>query len=138
MKIGDKVALAGKLEFFGNHYLNENEIKLLAYMIGDGNCSTKAIRFCNTSEKIIEELNRAVNYFDCELVQYSSNRSIDYNIVKKHNRNNRVYPNNIKEILDKHGLFGKTSHTKRVPEDIFKISRNDTALFLSRLYSTDG
>lgn len=138
LKIGDKVALAGKLEFFGNHYLNENEIKLLAYMIGDGNCSTKAIRFCNTSEKIIEELNRAVNYFDCELVQYSSNRSIDYNIVKKHNRNNRVYPNNIKEILDKHGLFGKTSHTKRVPEDIFKISRNDTALFLSRLYSTDG
>ena len=138
LKTGDKVALAGHLEFFGNHYINENEIKLLAYMIGDGNCSTNAIRFCTTNQLIKAELNRAVNYFDCELVQYKSNRSIDYNIVKKHNRNNRLYPNTIKEILEFHGLFGKTAHTKRVPKDIFKLSRNDTALFLSRLYSTDG
>jgi replicative DNA helicase len=118
--------------------MSENEIKLLAYMIGDGNCSTKAIRFCTASEEIRSELERAVNYFDCELVQYKSNRNIDYNIVKKHNRNNRIYPNNIKEILEKHELFGKTSHTKFVPKDIFKLSKNDTALFLSRLYATDG
>ena len=138
LKPGDKVALAGNLGYFGNHYMSENEIKLLAYMIGDGNCSTKAIRFCTASEEIRSELERAVNYFDCELVQYKSNRNIDYNIVKKHNRNNRIYPNNIKEILEKHELFGKTSHTKFVPKDIFKLSKNDTALFLSRLYATDG
>lgn len=124
--------------YFGNHQMNENEIKLLAYMIGDGNCSSKTIRFCTASDAIRKEMERAVNYFDCELVQYKSNRDIDYNIVKKHNRNNRMYPNTIREVLEKHEVYGKTAHYKVVPKDIFKLSKNDTALFLSRLYATDG
>lgn len=138
LKPGDKIALAGNMGFFGNHNMNENEIKLLAYMIGDGNCSRNTIRYCTSSESIRKEMERAVNYFDCEMVQYSSNRSIDYNIVKKFNRNNKTYPNKIKELLDEHGLYGKTAHTKIIPKKIFNLSKNDTALFLSRLFATDG
>lgn len=107
-------------------------------MIGDGNCSSKTIRFCTASEAIRKEMERAVNYFDCEMVQYASNRDIDFNIVKKQNRNNRTYPNKIKEILEHHGVYGKTAHTKTIPSEIFNLDRNDTALFLSRLYATDG
>ena len=135
---GDKVALAGNLGFFGNHHMNENEIKLLAYMIGDGNCSSKTIRFCTASEAIRKEMERAVNYFDCEMVQYPSNRDIDYNIVKKQNRNNKMYPNKIKEVLEHHSVYGKTAHTKVIPKEIFNLDKNDTATFLSRLYATDG
>lgn len=138
LKVGDKVAIADIKGHFGNHNMSENEIKFLAYMIGDGNCSSKTIRFCTQEEQIRKEMERAVNYFDCELVQYDSNRDIDFNIVKKRNRRDKTYPNNIKNLLDRHGLFGKTSHTKVIPKDIFKLSKNDTALFLSRLYSTDG
>lgn len=138
LKEKDKIALAGNLGFFGNHYMNGNEIKLLAYMIGDGNCSSKAIRFCTVSEAIKKEMERAVNYFNCELVQYPSNRNIDYNIVKKQNRNDKNYPNEVKLLLEKHDLFGKTAHTKVVPKEIFNLSKNDTATFLSRLYATDG
>lgn len=118
--------------------MNMNEIKLLAYMIGDGNYTTKAIRFCNSSKMIIDELERAVNYFDCELVQYNSGRDIDYNIVKKFNRSNNNYPNPVKLLLEKHNMFGNNSYEKRVPDEIFKLSKNDTALFLSRIYATDG
>lgn len=138
LKPGDRVALAGNLGYFGHHEMNKNEIKLLAYMIGDGNCTTNAIRFCNSSKAIIDELTRAVNYFDSELVQYKSGRNIDYNIVKKFNRNNKNFSNPIKDILIKHDLFGKGAYDKKVPEDIFKLSKNDTATFLSRLYATDG
>ena len=138
LEVGNKIALAGNLNFFGNHYMNENEIKLLAYMIGDGNCSSKTIRFCTASETIKKEMERAVNYFDCEMVQYPSNRDIDFNIVKKQNRNNKNYPNKIKQILEHHGVYKKTAHTKVVPKEIFNLSKNDTATFLSRLYSTDG
>ena len=135
---GDRVAIAGNLGFFGNHEMNMNEIKLLAYMIGDGNYTTKAIRFCNSSDEIIKEMQRAVNYFDCELVQYKSGRDIDYNIVKKFERNNNRFPNTIKELLEHHNMFGDNAHQKKIPEEIFKLSKNDTALFLSRLYATDG
>lgn len=138
LNVGDKVALAGNLGYFGNQYMNDNEIKLLAYMIGDGNYTTKAIRFCNPNTSIIKELERAVNFFDCDLVQYKSGRDIDYNIVKKFNRNNKNYPNTIKELLEKHEMFGDNAHHKKVPKAIFTLSKNDTALFLSRLYSTDG
>lgn len=138
LKPGDKVAIAGNLGFFGSYRMSGTEIKLLAYMIGDGNCTSKAIRFCTNSDLIYDEMQRAVNYFDCELIQYNSNRDIDYNIVKKHNRQNNNYPNTVKDLLDKHGLFGKSAHTKFVPKAIFKLNKNDTATFLSRLYSTDG
>lgn len=138
LNVGDKVAIAGNLGFFGNHEMNMNEIKLLAYMIGDGNYTTKAIRFCNSSESIIKEMQRAVNYFDCELVQYKSGRDIDYNIVKKFQRNNNRFPNTIKELLEHHEMFGDNAHNKKIPKEIFKLSKNDTALFLSRLYATDG
>lgn len=138
LKPGRKVAIAGNMSFFGNYKMSESEIKLLAYMIGDGNCTTKAIRFCTTSNLIKEEMQRAVSYFDCELVQYESNKDIDYNIVKKYNRNNKEYENKVKVLLDKHGLFGKSAKEKFIPKDIFKLSKNDTATFLSRLYSTDG
>ena len=138
LKPGDRVALAGNLGYFGHHEMNENEIKLLAYMIGDGNCTTKSIRFCTASDAIKKEIERAVNYFDCDLIQYKSNRDIDYNIVKRYNKNNRMFENPIKKVLEEHGLFGKGAHDKRVPEAIFKLSKNDTATFLSRLYATDG
>ncbi len=41
-------------------------------------------------------------------------------------------------ILDGHGLTGATSHTKRVPDAIFGLGERQLALFLSRLYATDG
>ncbi len=138
LKPKDKIALAGNMGFFGNHEMNMNEIKLLAYMIGDGNYTSKAIRFCNSSKSIINELERAVNYFDCDLVQYSSGRDIDYNIVKKFNRNNNNYANPVKELLEKHNMFGDKAHSKKIPKEIFNLSKNDTAVFLSRLYATDG
>ena len=138
LKIGDKVALAGNMSFFGSKVMNTNEIKLIAYMIGDGNYTTKAIRFCNSSKAIIDELERAVNYFDCDLVQYKSGRDIDYNIVKKFNRNNNNYPNPVKELLEQHEMFGKNAHEKVIPKAIFQLPKNDTAIFLSRLYATDG
>ena len=78
LKPGDRVALAGNLGYFGHHEMNENEIKLLAYMIGDGNCTTKSIRFCTASDAIKKEMERAVNYFDCDCKIYISKFTLAY------------------------------------------------------------
>ena len=40
--------------------------------------------------------------------------------------------------LQKLGLWGKNSHTKTIPAIIFKLERSQVALFLNRLFSTDG
>ncbi|NIW25178.1 MAG: LacI family DNA-binding transcriptional regulator, partial [Gammaproteobacteria bacterium] len=40
--------------------------------------------------------------------------------------------------LEEHGLTGTTSHTKFVPPAVFRLPERQLALFLSRLYATDG
>lgn len=138
LEVGSKVALAGNMNYFGNHEMNTNEIKLLAYMIGDGNCTSKTIRFSTESEYIKDEMIEAVNFFDCDLVNYESSNEIDYNIVKKYNKQNRTVHNKVKLFLEDQDVYGKNAHNKIIPSDIFKLNREDTITFLSRLYATDG
>jgi len=40
--------------------------------------------------------------------------------------------------LQELGLWGKTAHTKSIPADIFKLEKPLLALFLNRLFATDG
>jgi len=40
--------------------------------------------------------------------------------------------------LQEHGLWGKGAHEKTVPPLIFKLRRDQVALFLNRLFATDG
>ena len=41
-------------------------------------------------------------------------------------------------MLRRHGLMGHGSHTKFVPDAVFRLPRRQIALFLSRLFATDG
>lgn len=40
--------------------------------------------------------------------------------------------------LQSHELYGKTAHEKSIPKNIFALRSQDIALFLNRLFSTDG
>ncbi len=40
--------------------------------------------------------------------------------------------------LDKLGLWGKTAHNKHIPAEIFKLKKSHVALFINRLFATDG
>ena len=46
--------------------------------------------------------------------------------------------NPIAAWLDGLGLFGKRSHEKCVPQDVFALPNDQVALFLKHLWSTDG
>ncbi|MDR9449740.1 MAG: replicative DNA helicase [Acidimicrobiia bacterium] len=41
-------------------------------------------------------------------------------------------------LLEEHGLMGCTAQTKSVPSAVFRLPKRQIALFLSRLYATDG
>lgn len=140
LHVGDKVALPSHLNFWGNEHIPDKEIKLLAYMIGDGNCTNKTIRFSanNDYPKIKKEMESICSYYKCELKQYDYNKSCDYNIVKASNADNKSVKNNIKEILINHDIYGKSAKEKSIPSIIFRSNRHSAALFLSRLYATDG
>jgi replicative DNA helicase len=48
----------------------------------------------------------------------------------------RVNP--VRELLERTGLWGCDAHSKHVPEVIFGLPNSQIALFLNRLYATDG
>ena len=113
IKVGQKIAVPRTIPLFGTQSLRECEIKLLAYLIGDGCLSNGKVSFANTNPAIQQDFTEAVNTFggtSCRLTEW----------------------------LIELGLFGKTAHTKTIPDVIFKLNREDLKLFLNRLFSTDG
>ncbi len=47
-------------------------------------------------------------------------------------------PNALTRWLDRLGLWGRDAHGKFVPEGVFRLPKDQVALFLNRLFATDG
>lgn len=139
LKPGDKVATPRILHYQPNQTMPEHEIKLMAYLLGDGNVTTTTLRFANTIPAVVEEFKECVDAFgDCAVVQYHSHAEYEYNIVKKPEYQNRNHKSSIIEWLKQHGIFGKNALEKEIPSIVFELPKEQIALFLSRLYATDG
>lgn len=138
LKLGDFVATPRIMDHFGNKEIDINIVKLLAYMIGDGNHIDSNLRFTTADENILNEMNNIVAKYDCQLKQYDSNKQYDYNITKVHEINNKTVSNQIREILINYGVHNKNSHKKEIPNEIFELTKEQISIFLSRLYATDG
>lgn len=140
LQVGEMLATPSKLDFFGNESIDINDIKLLAYMIGDGNCKNKNIRFTQTPNSAQHlEMEQIVKHYDCELFQYPSNkRQYDFIIRKNKFRHNHTYPNKVKNLLIQYDVYNRSADNKVIPKKIFQLKKEQIALFLSRLFATDG
>ena len=121
LEIGSKIATSRKIDVFGVDSMNEHEIKILAYLIAEGHIK-KPMFFTNLDEVIVEDLRLALN----ELGRISKGSSITHEQTK------------IRNFLEKHGLYNLLSPDKFVPESIFKLTKNQIALFINRMFSCDG
>lgn len=120
--------------------MDENIIKLLAYMIGDGTTTKKSnIRFsCSiNNKKVIDEMKNICSSYSCEMFKYDSDKKADYHI-RMLSIPNKKRTNNIANILEKYNLTGKNANNKTIPNDIFRLDNKQLATFISRLYATDG
>ena len=63
LKVGDKIAVPRKLEVFGNQSLPEHKIKLLAYLIGDGNLTGTYPSFTNENPLLQNDFTEAAYQF---------------------------------------------------------------------------
>ncbi|QYX33446.1 replicative DNA helicase [Sphaerospermopsis torques-reginae] len=123
LKIGDKIAVPRKIDVFGKETIRECEVKLLAYLIGDGNLTNSTPRFTNSNSLLQADFSQAVAEFGGLTVRSSTNKSSK---------------NSLTNWLEELGLWGKDAHAKTVPSIIFKLERSQISLFLNRLFATDG
>jgi phage terminase large subunit len=125
---GDLIAAGNTFPYLPNcSPLDENEIKVVAYLIGDGGISrTSNIYFYQKPGPQFDEFVSCVNAMGGE-ARPGENQSGTY-----------VSATRIYKKLDNYGIRGVGSADKKIPSQIFTLNKGQLSIFLSRLYSTDG
>lgn len=131
LRKGDRIATIRRGGVFtGTHTTSEARIRTTAYLIGDGHIS-KNISLTTLPGLKAQEFIRDVHAAGGTCAISVKHKSKAFAI--------RVHRNTaIQAWMAEDGLIGTKSKTKFIPEWVFNLSRNDTALFLNRLWSTDG
>ncbi|MGL5940183.1 MAG: replicative DNA helicase [Waterburya sp.] len=126
LQIGNKIAVPRKINVVGDQVISEAKVKLLAYLIGDG-CLTKTCpEFTNSNPILRNDFTDAVNNFTrLNSTECSSNSPNASNMF-------------LQEWLQELNLWGKNAHNKTIPQLVFTLQPQLIALFLNRLFATDG
>ena len=214
LKVGDKIAVPRRIDVFGTKTINDYEVKLLAYIIGDGSLTGSSPQFVNSNPLLQEEFTQAVTNFAglkvrCDTSQGTRTPSLyvngDLGFIATHREifahrlkvaihsqslsakslaptlgvssslvsfwtqgscvpnqetfsrlcnllqveSEEIAPHGLPAIsrnsknpftiwLQELGLWGKSAHDKTVPDVIFQLKKSQLALFLNRLFATDG
>ncbi len=138
IKVGEKIAVPRIMSVFGKDEMRECEIKILAYLIGDGCLTKSSPEFTVEKTKLKVDFINSINQFgNAEAVQSNSaNRTFALRIRKIGGKTKGE--NALTVWLKNLGIFGCNSHAKFIPKEIFTLKKELVALFLNRLFSTDG
>jgi replicative DNA helicase len=213
LTVGDHVGVAREVPVFGQAAMRECEVKLLAYLIGDGGLTGGRATFTNTNPRLLEDFGHAVASFGGVTTRsaHASNRApslsvsgdltairtfrvefgrrlrgalVDRGVTQEafaqtcgvtpslvsqwiagaclpnerrfsevcahlevaptelaphgHAATSKNGKNPLVRFLETHGLWGKGAKEKFVPDSVFTLPRGQLALFLNRLFATDG
>ena len=130
IEVGSRVAVPRALPVFGSDVMPDHEVSLLGLLIGDGNLTQGSPWFTTASSEVLAEV-RACSRALGVAVKYLGR--YDYRLSTE-----RGQPNPVIDLCRRHGVWGKLSKDKRVPTSIFRLRRELVALFLNRLFATDG
>ena len=142
LRAGDYIAATDILPVFGFEEMRDEEVKVLAYLIGD-KClvGSGSVEFTQQSNKQLAEFCSCVEVLGGKTI---SDGDINYRVVssstvRKKSKNGGAHRiNPILNLVRMHGLNCKKSKDKFIPDKIFRLSKRQIAIFLSRLFSTDG
>lgn len=153
LSIGSRIATPRKMDFFGNEYIEEDRIKILAYLISEGHLSNNFVLFSNLDTKIIDDFSNSVAEFDSTLsikqhskpgcLRIVSNRKRTTDNAKRDSKGrfskgSRFEKSSLKTFLEENHLYGNLSDGKFIPPQIFKATKSNISLFLNRMFSCDG
>ena len=138
---GDRVAVPRRVpEPVHTRRLPDDEVILLAHMIGDGSCvKRQPIRYASIDEGNLAAVTAAARHFGVTAVRddYAAARVTTLRLPAPY-RLTHGKRNPIAAWLGKLGLFGLRSYEKFVPPEVFTLPNDQVALFLHHLWATDG
>ena len=118
----------------------EPELIMLAHLLGDGSfVRNQPIRYASVDEANLSAVTDAALHFGITAVRdyYPAARCTSLRLpAPYHLTHGRRNP--IAAWIDSMGLFGRRSHEKFIPPQIFSLSQDQLAFFLRHLWATDG
>lgn len=136
IKTGDLLLSPKDTSFnFGDLEMDEDEVKILAYLIGDGCVTRTPVLFIQENNKQLDEFKDCVLRLGATIKVFNPN---EYSWKINGDGSGKWHSNPVLNLLKKHDVFGKNSEAKSIPKSIFLADKKSVSLFLNRLYSTDG
>ena len=138
IEVGEKIAVPRTLNVFGTEEMRECEVIILGYLLGDGCLTKNSPEFTVGKNWLKEDFIEAVSDFGgIEAVQSNSlDRTFSLRVRKIGGKTKGENP--LTAWLKTLEIFGCNSHTKFIPKNVFTLKKELLALFLNRLFSTDG
>jgi len=132
---GDRVAVPRQLPHVGpTQTMPDHELVMLAALIGDGNVTntTPSLSFGKDSP-VVDEVQAAAHAFGVRLRIPAKGWGTGSISAGRGSG-----PNPVTELCRRHGLWGKRSEVKFVPDVVFGLDESRIARFLAVLYGCDG
>ncbi|HVE66972.1 MAG TPA: replicative DNA helicase [Solirubrobacteraceae bacterium] len=132
---GSRIAVPRRLPRVGAETaLPDAEVVLLAALIADGNLSQSTPRFCfGADSPVLAEVQAAAKAFGVRLTGGEKGHGT---ATLSAGRGSGANP--VREMCERHGLWGLKAAEKFVPAEIFGLNQDQVVRFLSVLYGCDG
>jgi len=111
------------------HFLDE-EVKMLGHLIGDGTIP-KDTWLTASNKEIREDFKELLMKMGCVVGSTDSHMSL------ASETSNQPHISRLRSILEQFSLYGRTAHTKVIPDELYGLPDHQVALFLGALWSTD-
>lgn len=134
LQIGDEI-LDSEFEF-GDISANEDEIKILSYLITDG-CTNKQIKFTNNNKVYLDEFEESLNrlFPDIQIRKSKKNNGFDYYPHQKHGTRIK---NPVMQWCEKNNIANKKTEFKILPDSVFSWDKKSISLLINRMFAGDG
>jgi replicative DNA helicase len=120
--VGESIAVPRRLPIFGCEAMRDCEVKLLGYLIGDGSLTGTCPLFTNSDPRIRADFSAAVESVIAGLSERRENAL--------------QVPDALAVWLDEFGLHDCTANAVCVPKAVFRLPKEQLALFVNRLFTT--
>jgi DNA polymerase-3 subunit alpha len=136
-RTGDRIGLAGILPIKNSSNISDAQIKLIAYLLGDGHLCTKErshCYFCNSDPELIADFNT------CASELFGRPAPVSYQLHPGRKTVGYVRVGSISSFNIWVDFHVKRAHSreKEIPDWVFLLSNDQLKLFLGTLWSTDG
>ncbi|HVL97602.1 MAG TPA: replicative DNA helicase [Solirubrobacteraceae bacterium] len=132
---GDRIAVPRTLPApVVEQTMPDAELVMLAALLADGNLTERTPRFCwGPDSPVVDEVAEAAEAMGARLHVPAAGWG-----TGTISTGDRTRPNPVRELCERHGIWGTRSESKFVPEMVFGLDRGRIARFLSVLYGCDG